>query len=117
MPYCTSMGRSKPYSARSAACRAGSMPRSPAIVSIGSPGTRRIRKNATRVIPRKVGITKAARVTRKRSIAAALLEADPVEGVAAERRDLEALHLLAHGLQLHRVRDGEPGRLLLEHHL
>ena len=44
----------------------------------------------------------------------ALLDVDAVEGVAAERRELEVDDFLAHRLQLHGVRDGEPGRLLLE---
>ena len=46
----------------------GSMPRSPAIVSIASPGTRRIRKNASSVIPMNVGMTSPRRVRTKRSM-------------------------------------------------
>src|SRR5215213_7865876 len=48
------------------------------------------------------------------SLERSLLDVDAVEVVAAERRQLEVDDLLAHRLQLHRVRDGEPGRLLLE---
>ncbi len=47
----------------------------------------------------------------------ALLDIDPVEGVPAERAELEVDHFLAHRLQLNRMRDGEPGRLFLEDHL
>jgi hypothetical protein len=68
MPYCTSIGLSSPYSFSSCAWRAASMPRSPAIVSIGSPGTSRIRKNASSVIPMNVGMTSVSRVRRKRSM-------------------------------------------------
>ena len=65
------------------------MPRSPAIVSIGSPGTSRIRKNASSVIPMNVGMTRLRRVSRKRNIAngpkAAVFKhksaADPGRGV------------------------------------
>src|SRR3954452_16311868 len=129
MPYCAMTGRSKPYSWRRASCRAGSIPRSPAMVSIGSPGTSRIRKNAMSVIPRNVGTIRLTRVRKKRNIgtngqaserppaAALLLQIHPVEGVPAEGRELEVDDLLAHRLQLHRVRDGEPGGLLLEHDL
>src|SRR5437899_11378219 len=46
-----------------------------------------------------------------------LREIDAVERVAAERRELEVDHFPAHRLQLHRVRDREPRRLLLEDHL
>src|SRR3954468_1284226 len=116
------------------------MPRSPAIVSIGSPGMRRMSTNTRRVIPMKVGITRLRRVRMNRSMMslrperdpsrrrrsgacrsawphALLFDVDAVECVAAERRELEINHLLADRLQLHRMRDGEPGRLLLEHHL
>src|SRR5215470_16443563 len=62
------MGLSKPYSARSCSWRTGSIPRSPAIVSMGSPGMMRMRKNASRVSPMKVGITKLSRVSAKRYI-------------------------------------------------
>src|SRR3954454_20963269 len=119
------------------------MPRSPAIVSIGSPGTRRIRKNATSVIPMKVGMSRLTRVRMKRSmartwlrrkircdkthpkkkkgrsfsgppLAALLVDVDPVKVVPAKGRELEIDDFLAHRLQLHGMRDGEPGRLLLE---
>src|SRR5665647_919689 len=69
MPYCTSIGRSSPYSLSNTACRVASMPRSPARVSIGSPGTRRIRKKASSVMPMKVGMIRLKRVNRKRSMA------------------------------------------------
>src|SRR5450830_1542370 len=46
------------------------MPRSPASVSMGSPGTMRIRKNASSVIPKKVGMIRLSRVKIKRSIIA-----------------------------------------------
>src|SRR6478735_3158714 len=62
MPYCTSTGLSRPYSLSSWAWRAASMPRSPARVSMGSPGTRRMRKNASSVIPMKVGMISDRRV-------------------------------------------------------
>src|SRR4051794_15847419 len=42
------------------------------MVSIGSPGTSRIRKNASSVIPMKVGMTRLTRVRMKRSIAKGL---------------------------------------------
>src|SRR5829696_10420018 len=42
------------------------------MVSIGSPGTSRIRKNAKSVIPMKVGMTRLTRVRMKRSIAEGL---------------------------------------------
>lgn len=68
MPHCTSTGLSRPNSLSRWAWRIGSMPRSPARVSIGSPGTLRIRKNASRVRPRNVGTTRLRRVKTKRSI-------------------------------------------------
>src|SRR3954464_1360142 len=46
-----------------------------------------------------------------------LFDVDAVEGVAAERTELEVNHFLADWLELHRMRDGEPGRLLLEQNL
>ena len=49
------------------------MPRSPARVSIGSPGTRRIRKKANRVIPKNVGMIRLKRVKIKRNMAASVL--------------------------------------------
>src|SRR5690242_13293977 len=67
MPYCVRTGLSKPYSCTSCAWRAASMPRSPAIVSMGSPGTSRTRKKASSVIPMKVGMMRARRVRRKRN--------------------------------------------------
>src|SRR4051794_15278874 len=45
---------------------------------------------------------------------ALLFDIHPVERVAPERRELEIHDLLAHGLELHRVGDREPRRLLLE---
>src|SRR5437016_9969636 len=112
------------------------MPRSPAIVSIGSPGMRRLSTNTSSVIPMKVGTTRLRRVKMNRSMILSstpawrrkkaerlsplrryqglLLEVDAVEGVPAERRELEVDYLLADRLQLHRMRDGEPGRLFLE---
>src|SRR5215469_4635528 len=93
------------------------MPRSPAMASIGSPGTRRIRKKATSVIPMKVGITWLMRTSAKRTIATpagSRLYVDTVEGVPRERARLEVDHFLAHWHQLHRMGDGKPGGLLLE---
>src|SRR5438477_3415230 len=101
------------------------MPRSPAIVSIGSPGTSRIRKNASSVIPRKVGITMPIRVSAKRTMGGrgrrsplpeirSLLDINAVESVPPKRAQLEVDHLLAHRRQLHRMGDGEPGGLFLE---
>src|SRR4051812_33831656 len=69
MPYCTITGWSSPNSFSSLAWRTGSMPRSPAMVSIGSPGTSRMRKNASSVIPMKVGMMRESRVRMKRSMA------------------------------------------------
>src|SRR5438128_2625593 len=65
-------------------------------------------------IPRGPGAARRARGRRQLEL---LLDVDAVERVAAERRQLEVDHFLAHGLKLHRVRDREPGRLLLEDHL
>ena len=65
-----SAGRSKPYCAISAACRSAVMPRSPTIIRIGSPGISRIRMNAMKVTPRKVGIRTASRAPRNRSMSA-----------------------------------------------
>src|SRR3954462_14800810 len=45
------------------------------------------------------------------------LDVHAVEGVAPEGRELEVDDFLADRLQLHRMRDGEPGTLLLEDHL
>ena len=56
--------------AMSWACRSGVMPRSPASTSTGSPGTRRIRMKATKVMPMKVGIRTPRRARMKRIIAA-----------------------------------------------
>src|ERR1700724_1762658 len=99
------MGWSNPYSRNSCAWRAGSTPRSPAIVSIGSPGTMRIRKKASSVSPMKVGTARPIRASAKRNMLR--LEVDAVEGVAAERAQLEVHHLLAHRHELDGVRDGE----------
>src|SRR4029079_5834220 len=115
------------------------MPRSPAIVSMGSPGIRRISTNTSNVIPMKVGTTRLSRVKTIRNISCHLrrkgkgkgrsseshsalclpliLHVDAIEDVASERRQLEVNDTLADGLQLHRMRDGEPRRLLLEDHL
>src|SRR5437879_9919234 len=100
------------------------MPRSPAIVSIGSPGTSRMRKKASIVIPTKVGITMPIRVSAKRTMSArgvftapatgSLLDIDAVKRVPREWAQLEVDHLLAYRDQLHRVGDREPRRLLLE---
>src|SRR5215469_9039838 len=123
MPYWARTGLSKPYSLRTASWRAGSSPRSPARVSIGSPGTRRIKMNASSVMPRNVGTTRLTRVRTKRimggeadSLAAKnpSLQIDSVERVTAEWAELEVHHFLAHRLELHRMSDGEPGRLLFE---
>src|SRR5262245_30116166 len=126
MAYCTITGRSKPYSLRRASCRTGSMPRSPASVSIGSPGTSRISTKARKVIPMKVGITRLNLVKTNLSIGdpppepsaspldrdgAFLLQVDAIERVAAERAQLEVHDLLAHRLDLHGMGDREPGRL------
>src|SRR5262245_48594022 len=114
------------------------MPRSPAIVSIGSPGIRRISTNTSSVIPMKVGTTRLSRVKTNRSMPSAhrngrkkgggaarplrpqhrlILDVDAVEGVASERRQLEVDHSLVDRLELHRMRNGEPRRLFLEDHL
>src|SRR6266496_1650773 len=101
------------------------MPRSPAIVSIGSPGMRRISTNTSNVIPMKVGTTRLRRVKMNRSMTLSstegwrgkeaerlspprldqglLFDIDAVERMPAERRELEVDHLLADRLQLHRV--------------
>ena len=42
--------------------------REPTNVSMGSPGTRRIRKNANSVMPKKVGMIRLKRVNKKRSM-------------------------------------------------
>src|SRR5215475_1339013 len=52
-----------------------------------------------------------------RSQSRLLFDVNAVENMAAERRELEVDYALAYRLQLHRMRDGEPGRLLLEDHL
>src|SRR6516164_286837 len=123
MPYWARTGLSKPYSLRRASWRAGSSPRSPARVSIGSPGTRRIKMNASSVMPRNVGTTRLSRVKTKRIIdgeggflasKTSSLQIDSIERVATEWAELEVRHFLAHRLQLNRVSDGEPGRLLFE---
>src|ERR1043165_8424397 len=44
------------------------MPRSPAMVSIGSPGMRRTSTNTSSVIPMKVGTTRLTRVRMNRSM-------------------------------------------------
>src|ERR1700704_6428743 len=101
------------------------MPRSPAMVSIGSPGTRRMRKKASRVIPTKVGIAMPIRVSAKRTMSdrgagptapatGSLLDVDAVECVPRKRAQLEIDHFLAHRHQLHRMGDREPRRLFLE---
>src|SRR5690242_462349 len=101
------------------------------MVSIGSPGTSRIRKNATSVMPMKVGMMRLTRVRMKRSMVRdypktkrggalsrplprLLVDVDPVEIMPAEGRELEIDDFPAHRLQLHGMRDGEPGRLFLE---
>src|SRR5258708_2794043 len=128
MPYCTSTGRSKPYSWRSCSWRTGSIPRSPASASIGSPGMSRTRRKVSSVIPKKVGMIRLTRVTRNRSIGNVggaapplhrtfgqdLLQVDAVDLMPAERAELEADDLLANRLELHRMRDGEPRCLFLE---
>src|SRR6185437_354611 len=106
-------GRSKPYSCRSCSCSVASIPRSPAIVSIGSPGIRRTKTNTSSVIPMKVGTTRLTRVSRNRNMERkrsgeaaphkALLDVDAVESVAAERTQLEIHHFLAHWFELHRM--------------
>src|SRR2546427_9760838 len=53
----------------------------------------------------------------KRGAGASRLDVDPVEGVPAERAEFEVHHFLAHRLQLHRVRNREPGRLFFEYDL
>src|SRR4051794_10309021 len=64
------------------------------------------------------GVTPYAQVAEQRRYALVLvLDVDAIEAVASERRQLEVDHALADGLQLHRMRDGEPWRLLLEDHL
>ena len=63
------------FGAAAARGAAASMPRSPAMVSIGSPGTRRIRKKASSVIPMKVGMTRLSRVKMKRSMVLPFLSA------------------------------------------
>src|SRR5215469_12716089 len=127
MPYWKRIGLSKPYSARKASWRAGSSPRSPARVSIGSPGTRRIKMKASSVMPRNVGTTRLTRARTKRIIMddeadflptkTSSLQIDSVERVTAEWTELEIHHFLAHRLQLHRMSDSEPGRLLFEDYL
>src|SRR6266702_4201949 len=128
-------GRSKPYSWRSCAWRAGSMPRSPASVSIGSPGMRRTSRKVSSVIPMKVGMMRLTRVAKKRSMSRhgverhcaapptfsptalgcqQLFYIDAVEFMLAERAQLEADDFLAHRLELYRMRDGEPWCLFLE---
>src|SRR6516165_3518756 len=98
MPYWARTGLSKPYSLRRASWRAGSSARSPARVSIGSPGTRRI-----------MGGEADSLAAKNPS-----LQIDSVERVTAEWAELEVHHFLAHRLELHRMSDGEPGRLLFE---
>src|SRR5579864_397998 len=88
------------------------MPRSPAMVSIGSPGTMRIRKKASSVRPTNVGTTRPNRASAKRSMLR--LEVDAVESMAAEWAELEVRHFLAHRHELDGMRDGEPRRLFLE---
>src|SRR3984893_7712994 len=88
------------------------MARSPAIVSIGSPGMMRMRKNASKVSPMKVGIARPIRASAKRYIL--LLEVNAVKRVPAERTELEVDHFLAHRLELDRMGDREPRRLFLE---
>src|SRR5690349_19332527 len=108
------------------------MPRSPAISSTGSPGASRISAKVSNVTPRKVGMTRLARVRMNRSMPKArkgearalppahcpsvspLLQIHAVEGVAAERAELEVHDFLAHRLVLHRMRDRVPRRLFLE---
>src|SRR5215471_6182228 len=123
MPYWTRIGLSKPYSLRKTSWRAGSSARSPARVSIGSPGTRRIKMKASSVMPRNVGTTRLTRVRTKRimddeayPLAAntSSLQIDSVECVTAEWAELEVHHFLAYRLELHRMSDGEPWRLLFE---
>src|SRR3546814_1666527 len=104
----------------------------------GSPGSSRIKAKATRVMPKKVGMSWASRVTTKRNMeqvpgpdhgrkelaplppvtrsrpSGLLLDVHAVEDVTAEGIDLEVLHFLAHRLEHHRMCDGGPGRLLLE---
>src|ERR1700681_481415 len=88
------------------------MPRSPAIVSIGSPGMMRMRKNASNVSPMKVGIARPIRASAKRYIL--LLEVNAETRVPADRAELEVDHFLAHRLMLDRMVVREPRRLYPE---
>src|SRR5688572_336098 len=80
------------------------MPRSPAMVSIGSPGTRRMRKNATSVIPMKVGTIRLTRVRMKRSMSRIHSSSWPGSSrpstsflaVCAEKEDVDARHKAGH---------------------
>ena len=111
-----------------------------ASVSIGSPGTRRISTKASSVMPMKVGTTrpsagqeeaehradqprKRARRPRGRSVAGRLRHGRSLRCRRRRRcggrtaTSLKSITSLRIGFELHRVRDREPRRLLLEDHL
>ena len=67
--YCCQSGWSKPNCAISSAWRSGETARSPAMSSTGSPGSMRMKTNATRVMPMNVGTIMSRRCRMKRSIA------------------------------------------------
>src|SRR5438105_6443774 len=133
MPYCTSTGLSKPYSCSSFSCRTASMPRSPANVSIGSPGTSRIRKNASSVILMKVGTISDRRVRMKRSMKRQVGEANSntrTRGMSESGflllvaqlapQDLAHRRLRQIGAELDHLRllvAGEIGAAVVAHHL
>src|SRR6185369_12282598 len=112
------------------------MPRSPESASTGSPGSRRISANTSKVMPMKVGTTRARRLRRKENIwtvipakagihmwhewtpasagVTASLRAGQihlVEEVVGRRVHLVADHFLAHRVEAHRVGDGDPRQI------
>src|ERR1700760_3529756 len=101
------------------------MPRSPESASTGSPGIRRISEKTSSVIPRKVGTTRASRLRTKENMLAPALarqrslagDVDLVEVMVRGRVHLVAGHFLSHRIEAHRVRDRDPGRLVVRDRL
>src|SRR6186713_1758353 len=96
------------------------MPRSPESASTGSPGTRRIRAKTSRVMPRKVGTTRARRlrmkaIMRRGPSPSSSLAGDvhPVEVVVRGRVHPVADDFLANRVETHGVGDRDPRRLLI----